>query len=146
MSAVLLARSRMGTLATVSAEMPGYPFASLAPFAMSEEGDPVFLLSDLAEHTVNIKTDPRASLLVAEAFRQGGDPLALERVTLLGKIGPVPDQEVEDLYLQAHPEAKMFSGMKDFSFYVLAIEKARYVGGFGRMSWVERQELIDAGR
>ncbi|HVE75454.1 MAG TPA: pyridoxamine 5'-phosphate oxidase family protein [Actinomycetota bacterium] len=146
MSHRLLSRSGVGALATMSVEAPGFPFASLTPFAVDESGDPILLLSALAEHTSNVKADPRASLLVADALREGADPLALERVTLVGLMTSAVREDVEELYASAHPESKMYAGFKDFDFYRLEVQRARYVGGFGRMSWIERQELTVAGR
>ena len=49
------------------------------------EGEPVFLVSALAEHTQNLERDTRASLMVAEAM-ETDNPLALSRVTLLGAV------------------------------------------------------------
>ncbi|MBK6799798.1 MAG: pyridoxamine 5'-phosphate oxidase family protein [Acidobacteria bacterium] len=58
----LLNREKNGVLSTLSKKMGGWPFGSLTPFAMTAEGDPMFLLSGLAEHTHNIMADPRVSL------------------------------------------------------------------------------------
>lgn len=146
LSQQLLSRSGVGALATMSVEAQGFPFASLTPFAVDGSGDPIFLLSELAEHTANLKADPRASLLVADALRPGADPLALERVTLVGLMTSAAREDVLELYTGAHPESKMYAGFKDFAFYRLEVQRARYVGGFGRMSWIERQELTVAGR
>src|SRR5262245_41328877 len=60
----LLCAARHGALATLLPD--GQPYASLVACAASA-GAPVLLLSELAEHTRNLRRDPRASLLVAEA-------------------------------------------------------------------------------
>src|SRR5437879_12351747 len=57
----LLAAERHAVLATLSASRDGWPFASVAPYALSADGEPLLLLSDLAEHTRNVRADPRAS-------------------------------------------------------------------------------------
>src|SRR3954467_11452955 len=62
-----------GTLCTIALEPPGYPYGSFVTVAF-DGGDPVFLISALAEHTHNLERDPRASLLVAEGGAD--DPLA----------------------------------------------------------------------
>ena len=39
----LLNREKNGVLSTLSKKMGGWPFGSLTPFAMTAEGDPMFL-------------------------------------------------------------------------------------------------------
>ena len=77
----LVAQIPTGTLCTIAQEPNGYPYGSFVTVAF-DEGNPVFLISGLAEHTKNLDRDPRASLLVAEG--SAADPLANGRVTLLG--------------------------------------------------------------
>jgi putative heme iron utilization protein len=140
----LLAQARHGVLATLSARRAGWPFASVVAFAGSVEGDPLLLLSSLAEHTRNLALDTRASLLVVEHAAEA-DPLAGGRVTLLGKIESVPTEHepaARQRYLERHPEAREFFGMGDFRLYVLKVTEARYVGGFGDMGWLDRSQLL----
>jgi hypothetical protein len=138
-------------LATLARQPAGYPFGSLVSYTLDERGRPLFFLSALAEHTANLAHDPRASLLVcelppAQGARSGegeADPLALGRVTLLGRVVLVPDGQREMAqarFLARHPEAAAYSQLPDFAFYRLEVEAVRYVGGFGRMSWIEPDE------
>ncbi len=142
----LMAASRVGSLATLSSVEPvGYPFGSVVAYALDSGGRPLLLLSDIAEHTRNLKADPRASLMTKEDDRPG-DVLALGRVTLVGDLHLVEKDEteaVEAAYLDAHPDT-VYAGFKDFNFYRLAIASVRYVGGFGHMSWVEADEYAAA--
>src|SRR5262245_45430517 len=82
----LVASLGTGTLCTIAREPAGYPYGSFVTFAL-DAGQPVFLISELAEHTRNLRGDPRASLLVAEGGAD--DPLANGRVTLLGECQPL---------------------------------------------------------
>ena len=77
----LASRIPVGTLCTLAIEPDGYPYGSFVTVAF-EDGNPVFLISALAEHTKNLERDPRASLLVAESG--SADPLANGRVTMIG--------------------------------------------------------------
>jgi heme iron utilization protein len=77
----LVAQISTGTLCTLALEPEGYPYGSFVTVAF-DNGDPIFLISGLAEHTKNLERDPRASLLVAEGG--SADPLANGRVTMLG--------------------------------------------------------------
>src|SRR5438477_6702781 len=139
----LLQAERHAVLATVSASRDGWPFASLAPFALSEAGEPLLLLSDLAEHTRNLRIDPRASLLVQDGASLA-DPQAGARVTILGVIEPVSDGEAESArqrYLCRHPQAAEYLTLGDFRLYVLRVQEARFVGGFGTMGWIDAATL-----
>src|SRR5438034_1215637 len=82
----LVAQLSTGTLCTLALEPAGYPYGSFVTVAF-DNGNPVFLISRLAEHTKNLERDPRASLLVAEGGAD--DPLANGRVTLVGPCTPV---------------------------------------------------------
>src|SRR5689334_10818044 len=55
-----------GTLCTLARDPAGYPYGSLITFALDEHR-PVLLISALAEHTRNLRDDPRSSLLVSES-------------------------------------------------------------------------------
>jgi putative heme iron utilization protein len=143
----LAALERRAALGTVAREPAGYPYTSLVIYGLDDQGQPLFLLSSLAEHTRNLQSDPRGSLLVTEPLVPGGDPLALGRVTLLGRLGLVPEAEREAAgrcFFAAHPGTEYYLGMKDFAFYRLAVESLRYIGGYGRMSWVEAKEYLGA--
>jgi putative heme iron utilization protein len=136
----LVAASSRGALSTIATDPAGYPYGSVASYGLDERGNPLFFVSLMAEHTQNALRDPRASLLVTEPVPEGADPLASGRVTLLGQLAAVPDDQraaVRDLYLAANPTSAYYIDFGDFTFYRLAVESIRYVGGYGRMSWVD---------
>ena len=76
-------------------------------------------------------------MLVAAAAPRDGDPLGSARLTLLGRLRLVEDQAApRGAYLERHPYAAYYADFSDFSFWRLEVEKCRFVGGFGHMSWV----------
>lgn len=133
----LLERLSTGTLCTLALDPPGHPYGSFITFALAGPS-PVFLISEMAEHTRNLRADARASLLCAEAGE--GNPLALGRVTVLGRCLPLEDgperEAARQAFLGRHPASAHYETFRDFHFWRLAVESARYIGGFGRMSWV----------
>jgi putative heme iron utilization protein len=137
----LVAGIGTGTLCTIAKEPAGFPYGSFVTFAM-DGPDPVFFISELAEHTKNLRKDSRASLLVAETG--GSDPLANGRVTLLGQATLVDDGDAraaaKEAYLAAHPNAAYYIDYSDFGFWRIDVESVRYIGGYGRMSWVETSD------
>jgi putative heme iron utilization protein len=136
----LVSNQKTGSLATVAIEPAGYPYASFVTFALMD-GEPLFLISRLAEHTRNLLADSRASLLAHEVGN--ADPLANGRVTLVGRANKLPrgDALARDTYLAVHPTAAYYVDFEDFDFYRLALEAVRYIGGYGRMSWVSADDF-----
>jgi putative heme iron utilization protein len=135
----LVQRARRAALATFALDPPGFPYTSLVAVADDGAGRPLLLLSTLAEHTRHLQQRPEASLLIHDE-EAGGDPLAAGRVTLLGRCVPVEEGEALDSkrrFLDAHPEAKIYADFADFRPYRLTPVALRYVGGFGRMSWID---------
>src|SRR5438309_5628509 len=143
----LVAGVNRGVLSTVALDPAGYPFGSVATYAVDDAGRPIVFVSTMAEHTRNAGADPRASLLVTEAFPEGSDPLAAGRVTLVGDLLEVGGDErpaVRDRYLAANPASAYYIDFGDFSFWRLELRSVRYVGGYGRMSWVEAADYARA--
>lgn len=131
-----------GTLCTVATEPAGYPYGSFVTVAL-DGGHPVFLISELAEHTKNLRKDARASLLLAGAVEE--DPLANARVTLVGQCEPAADEQKARLaFLERHPGAAYYVDFADFHLWRLEVAAVRYIGGYGRMSWVSATDWIDA--
>jgi putative heme iron utilization protein len=140
----LVAHTAVGTLATLSDD--GSPWASLVSYAALTDGSPVLFVSTLAEHGRNLVRDARASLVVAET-PSGNDPLANGRVTLAGRVvAPEGEREAtaRAAYLAAVPTAKYYADFKDFSLYVLEVDRVRWVGGYGRMDSADAQAYANA--
>src|SRR6201988_3213643 len=117
----LLREGRSGALATL---MPGSgdPYCSLVNVATAADGAPLLLISRLAIHTKNIEVDPRVSLMIDE--RKEGDPLQGGRVMLMGTAAVTKDPNARRRYLDRQPEAEMFAGFADFSFYRMELRGA----------------------
>jgi heme iron utilization protein len=142
----LISLASVGTLSTLSRKHPGFPFGSLMPFALDPAGRPLFLISNMAMHTQNLKAEPRCSLFVGQA-NADGDPLGSARATLIGLAESVPASEldsVRELYLARHENSRYWVDFSDFSFFRLQPVDLYYVGGFGVMGWVEAREYQDA--
>jgi heme oxygenase (biliverdin-IX-beta and delta-forming) len=136
----LLVQERHGMLATLSVRHGGWPFGSVVEYATRCDGAPIFLFSELAEHTRNVRADARASLLVQDSHARE-EPLAGARVTLVGRLAPTSDSDATRRYLERHPQAKEYIALGDFKVWVLEPAQARFVNGFGDMGWLEGDRL-----
>lgn len=135
----LLHRTAFGALATQAAQMPGYPFATALPFVPDETHCPVFLLSGLAEHTKNLLANPHGSLLVTDTDQ--ASVLESPRMTLVGDVLRFEaSPALRARYIRYQPEAERYLSLGDFAFFRLLPKRARYIGGFAQMGWLEEEE------
>jgi putative heme iron utilization protein len=130
--------------ATLASGLPGpdgiWPYASLVLVALAHDFSPILLLSELAEHSKAIAADIRVSLLF-DGTAGLAQPLTGPRVTLLGRAAKTADKDLTRRFLARHPDAAMYAGFKDFSFYRLSLARAHLVAGFGKISWLGAAEL-----
>ena len=134
-----LGRGSLGSLAERDGTL--FPFVSLVLPALSAEGEPILLLSDLSDHARNLQRDARASLLL-DGTVELKEPLTGPRLTLLGEVQVSPDQAGDKArYLAVHPEAEMYAGFGDFRFYRFRFFEGLFVAGFGRIFRLKPEEL-----
>ena len=123
----------------------GRPYASLVLSACDHDGSPVLLLSDLADHSKNLASEPKASLLFDDTAGRA-DPLTGPRASLLGELRPVADRaqaaRLLARYTARHPGAADYAGFADFRLYRMTVESAHLVAGFGRIHWLTGPEVL----
>ncbi len=136
MSARQLLRShRYGALSTLSKKLSGFPFGSITPYMVDHDGSLIILISALAEHTKNIESDPRVSLITHN--QESPDIQMQGRVTLVGNAYKLTDHSaVRERYLRHFPKASELLTL-DFSFYRIEAVAIRYIGGVGQVHWVK---------
>lgn len=100
-----------GTLCTTSVmdDVQGAPFGSYVDYILDENGWPVLLLSEQSLHTVNVRSHSLVSLFCQLPRSQSKQATAaLSRVTLMGSVEAVPDDQLSALKLAfslVHPYA-----------------------------------------
>ena len=136
----LVSSVTVGYLATLTEE--GDPWCSLVVYGPTADGNPVLLVSTMAEHGRNLAHDARASLAINDPSAPG-DPLDRPRITLAGRVCKPKGDAAEaalDAHVAAIPGARLYAGWDDFSLWVLEVQRVRWVGGFARMDTVSPQE------
>ena len=134
---------RYGVLATMSLELPGHPFGSITPYVVTHEGRVILLVSAIAQHTKNMIADPKVSILVAD--ETSDDKQAAGRVTVVGQARRVGDDAVEAVgarYLRGFPSHRDYDQAHDFHYVEIDPVRIRFIGGFGEIHWIERDEWI----
>jgi heme iron utilization protein len=130
----------VASLATLFSD--GCPYTSLVLTAAAPNGEPILYLAAIAEHTHNILRDPRASLLFESASHEA-EPMAHPRVGLVGELYASENQDLRHRFLARHPSTDPELG--GFRIFLFSTSRARLIGGFGDVRWVEGQELFLSG-
>ncbi len=137
----LIRTKEKAVLATVMRETAGDPYASLVLTACDHQSNPLIFISDLAEHTKNIWENQRASMLFE---RTGGlnDPLSGARVTLQGKMTETEDPALLERFFKRHEQSRSYGKAHKFFLYKLEVERVHLVAGFGRIHWIDADEVL----
>lgn len=126
--------------AALGTSLSGRAYVSLVAVACDMDVSPLLLLSDLAQHTKNVASEPQISLLLEDTAGYA-DPLAGPRLTLLGRAARCEDARALARFTARHPSAASYAGFADFHLYRIEIERGHLVAGFGRIHWIEAADL-----
>lgn len=134
----LLLQESFGILSTMSIDVPGYPFGSVTPYCTDRMCRPIIYISHIAQHTKNILADSRVSLTVVQRG-ESDDVQAQGRVTCIADARQIErgDDDVRERYFRYFPSSRQYENTHDFEFFRLELVRVRFIGGFGRIFWVE---------
>ena len=138
----VLAGTFHAVLSTHSMEQGGYPFGSVVPYVLDQDGLPLLLLSHLAQHTKNLDADGHCGLTVIEAG--AGDVQERGRLSAVGDAapsGPVADSE---RYFRYFPHAQMYFEQLGFRFYRFTPLRFHWNGGFATARWLGIERIVRA--
>lgn len=143
----LLRQCELGVLSTHSKSCEGYPFGSVSTYMSTINGDAIFYISDLAQHTRNLLDNSKMCLTVfsgSEGSKASDeDPNAGARLSLLGAANPIDTNEYDNIakrFFTLYPESKRYQGTHNFHFFKLSTERVRFIGGFGDIHWINQEE------
>ena len=139
---LLVNNTQSAVLSSISHNLRGYPFGSVTPFISCSEGKLYFYISDIAQHAKNLSHDCRMSVTVFQQALEG-DQNAHGRVTLVGDAHKLQAEQADlvlQRYLMRFPEAESYKQAHDFHVWQMDIVRVRYIGGFGKIFWLEPEE------
>ena len=128
-----------GILSTMSKIHKNYPFGSFVTYVSARSRTAYLYLSDLAEHTENLHYKSESCLTIFSTNNES-DIQNSQRLTLVGDLAIVKEENLahcSKLFHSILPESKKYSAMHDFKFYQLVIKSARWIGGFGKIAWLD---------
>ncbi len=138
----LLLKCYDGVLSTLSVSVAGYPFGSVVPFCLDRAGNPIILIADIAQHTKNVKADPKVSLILFD--RTSHDLQANGRLTLLADamLVDTTDTDTSERYYRYFPDSRDYDRTHGFQFWRLHPRRLRFIGGFGAIHWFEPSDVL----
>ncbi len=133
-------------LATVDAE--GRPHASYAPFVAGDGGRDMYVfVSELSQHTGNLRATACASALLIEDEAQAAEAFARRRLVfecsaeLVGREAPLWRGIVDRFEARFGEIVDTLRQLKDFVLFRLHPESGLYVKGFGQAYRIEGDDL-----
>ncbi len=130
---------KIAILSTISKKYEGYPFGSFVTYVSGWDRTIFLYLSDLADHTKNLKKNHKSCITIFKK-NESGDVQNSARLTLIGDLKKVPLKIYEackDRFHNFFPESSVYEQMHDFNFYQISITQSRWIGGFGKISWLD---------
>jgi putative heme iron utilization protein len=127
--------SRQASLGTIR---NGFPFVSMILATPASDFCAFYMhISQIAQHTQDIKANPRVSLMFMEIDNQLADPQQLGRISIAGQAfemhsGDSDYPEACSLYLKRYPASAAYFAFSDFYTYRIVPEKGRFVAGFSK--------------
>jgi heme iron utilization protein len=138
----LFASERSAILCTAHAAEHGWPFGSIVPYAMLDNGDLCVFLSDISEHCKNLLADARATVFVADPSVRDNPQSGARHAMMVRARQPEGEEEtaIEAIYFARFPEAKRMRSAHGFKVWLLACHRIRWIAGYGGMGWIEAEQ------
>jgi putative heme iron utilization protein len=138
----LLAGAFQGVLSTQSLEHTGYPFGSVVPYVLDQDGLPLLLLSHLSQHTKNVDADPHCGLTLLD--HGTGNVQERSRLSLIGDVIPLAQAADAERYFAYFPPSGMYFRQLGFRFYRFEAKRLHWNGGFATARWFSVDRIVRA--
>jgi putative heme iron utilization protein len=138
----LLAGAFQGVLSTHSLEHAGYPFGSVVPYVLDQNGLPLLLLSHLSQHTKNVDADPRCGLTLLD--HGTGDVQERSRLSALGDLAMLAQTPDAGRYFAYFPQSETYFRQLGFRFYRFEPKRFHWNGGFATARWFSVDRIVRA--
>ncbi len=133
-----------------------FPYSTFTLTAFDYDLSPILLLSNLSEHTTNIRENKNVSLMICEENKlyeyfpkfdnkiakiNYEDPMSRPRVTIIGDIKQSNDGNLKQRFLMRHPASALYANFSDMNFFKINIKSAHLIGGFAQVKWFSKKDL-----
>lgn len=131
-----------GLLSTHSVKFKDYPFGSLLPICRDSRGNPLMMISHLAQHTRNLDSNPHCSLTLVQSTH--ADVLQWTRLTCLADAEPATSSNTLERYCRYYPQGRQYYKELNFKLYRLLPKQFYYIAGFGSARWFDVNRIVGA--
>lgn len=142
---LILTQAKFAVLSTHSVKLAGYPMGSSVQFFIDQQGDICVFISELAEHTKNLRANNKLALSVIDLANENASQTA--RTTCIGEAQILPESQQEKYkaqFIHHFPDAQKYCMLADFAIWKITIKRIRYIGGFGKAFWIEKSHWQSA--
>ncbi|MCR9203821.1 MAG: DUF2470 domain-containing protein [Halobacteriovoraceae bacterium] len=115
-----------------------FPYGSLTPFVLTEEGEVTILISDLAIHTKNILRNNKVGFTVFDM--EASQKQAAARVSLTGHANLIDENKepekykrTSERYFTFFPMARNYFKAHNFFFYTIKPHHVHFIKTFGQI-------------
>lgn len=131
-------------LSTQSVKYAGYPFGSLVPLCRDSRGNPLMMISHLAQHTRNLDADPHCALTMVQPNH--ADVLQWTRLTCLAIAEPTTSNNAMERYCRYYPDGRRYHKELNFNLYRLQPQQFYLIAGFGLARWFDVGRILEIPR
>lgn len=132
-------------LATSSSD--GFPAISYSPCVLSNNGDICIFVSELAQHTHHLLSNPVANLMFIENENTARNPFARKRLTLQAEVTELKrdtdeaERIIKSFSSRFGKTMDVLKMLPDFHLLRLKVSTGNYVRGFGQSYQIEGPSL-----
>ena len=140
----LFRNCQSGILSTISQKFGNYPFGSYVSMISGRDRTIYLYLSDLAQHTKNFKKNSKCCMTLRR-FNSINEKQDTQRLSIIGDVINADKSELDyhkNKYHQVHKESKIYSSFHDFKIYKFVAKEIRWIGGFGKIAWLDKENWL----
>jgi len=141
----LLRTKNSALLSTISVSVKDYPFGSYVSYITGRDRTIYLYLSDIAEHTKNIKKNQKGCITISNE-KKIGDKQESERLSLVGDLEEINEEDLEfctKRYYTFFKNSEKYADFHSFKFYQFKIKNIRWIGGFGKIGLLKQKNWIN---
>lgn len=130
----------------------GYPYGSVVAYSVNQNGNPLFGLSDISRHSMNIKHNNSISIVILE---KNFKDLSHKRVIITGNVKKIDNEyidyvevpsdktlELKNKFQKSHPNALWIDFPEVYMYELDKIIDIYYVGGFSKATKINVPEFL----
>ena len=138
-------RNDSKSLIMSTTDASGRPDASTVPYVYDDQGNFIVFISWLAQHTKNLKAQPRLAVMLIEDEVTASNLFARKRVQYscgATQADPEDQDKLLELFRNRHGKVvDLLASLPDFALFKLRPDSGQFVMGFGQAYRLSGEQL-----